>query len=68
MATQKTEAMLACSIMNTMTGLGMPDGYCFSLQRQNTVGLMDRGVSDDDVGRDFWQRQRLGDPSPSPYS
>lgn len=38
--------------------------YSERLQRQNTVGLMDRGVSGDDVGRDFWQRQRLGGPSP----
>jgi len=34
-----------------------------SLQRQNAVGLMDRGVSADDVGRDFQQRQRLDGPS-----
>ena len=27
------------------------------LQRQNSVGLTDRGVIDDDVGHDFWQRQ-----------
>ena len=38
--------------------------YFFSLQRQNAVGLMVRGVSDDDVGRDSWQRQRLGGSSP----
>ncbi len=36
----------------------------YYLQRQNAVGLMDRGVSDDDVGRDFWQRRRLGGPFP----
>ncbi len=34
------------------------------LQRQNAVGFMDRGVSDNDVGRDFWQRRRLGGPFP----
>ena len=35
----------------------------YLLQRQNAVGLMDRGVSADDVGRDFQQRQRLDGPS-----
>ena len=39
-------------------------GNTFELQRQNAVGFMDRGVSDDDVGRDFRQRQQFGDPSP----
>ena len=29
----------------------------YFLQRQNSVGLTDRGVIDDDVGHDFWQRQ-----------
>ena len=28
MASQKTEAALACMILNRMTQLGMPDGYC----------------------------------------
>jgi len=36
----------------------------YSLQRQNAVGLVDREVSDDDVGHGFWRRQRLGGPSP----
>ena len=28
MPSQKAEAALACKILNTMTRLGMPDGYC----------------------------------------
>ena len=27
---QLTEIRIACSILNTMTKLGMPDGYCMS--------------------------------------
>ncbi len=30
MASQKTEAALACTILNRMTQLGMPDGYCIA--------------------------------------
>ena len=30
MASQKTEAALACAILNRMTRPGMPDGYCFA--------------------------------------
>ena len=30
MPAQKTEVRIACSILNTMTKLGMPDGYCVS--------------------------------------
>ena len=29
-ASQKTEAALACAILNRMTQLGMPDGYCMA--------------------------------------
>ena len=29
-ATQKVEATLACAVLNRMTRLGMPDGYCFA--------------------------------------
>ena len=28
LASQKTEATLACAILNAMTALGMPDGHC----------------------------------------
>ena len=28
MPSQKTEATLACAVLNKMTHLGMPDGYC----------------------------------------
>ena len=30
MPSQKTEAALACAILNRMTHLGMPDGYCIA--------------------------------------
>ncbi len=30
MASQKTETMLACAILNSMSHLGMPDGYCIA--------------------------------------
>ena len=40
------------------------DLHSNNLQRQNAVGFIDRGVSDNDVGRDFRQRQRFGGPSP----
>lgn len=30
MASQRVEATLGCAIMNKMTRLGMPDGYCIS--------------------------------------
>ncbi len=30
MSSQKTEAALACAILNTMTQHGMPDGYCLA--------------------------------------
>lgn len=30
MASQKTQAALACAILNTLTHLGMPDGYCIA--------------------------------------
>ncbi len=30
MPTQKTEAALACAVLNGMTQLGMPDGYCIA--------------------------------------
>ena len=30
MPSQKTEAALACAILNRMTQLGMPDGYCIA--------------------------------------
>ena len=30
MPSQKTEAALACTILNSMTQLGMPNGYCIA--------------------------------------